>query len=101
MSDISINPGRLRHNVIILHETPVSGVSGTSLQWTQYVAAKAAIDAGKRPTDTAGQGQTTTLLYLTVTIRYQPGITTAMRVQSLNGTYEISAIENVLERNVI
>jgi head-tail adaptor len=52
-------------------------------------------------TDVLRGGQDTTKLFLTVTIRWQTGIVPTMRVQSLNGTYVIQAVENPGERNVI
>jgi head-tail adaptor len=52
-----------------------------------------------RGTDLVRSGQDTSLVFITVTIRWQPGITSAMRIQTATGTYSIQAVENVLERN--
>jgi len=100
MSSVAFNPGRMRHPIKLLHQTTVSDVSGTSTVWSVFASAYASIETVKAA-DVVGAGQSVALLYLNVTIRYQAGVTPAMRLRALNGTYKIQAIENVLERNAL
>jgi SPP1 family predicted phage head-tail adaptor len=95
-----IDPGEMVHQVIILQQQSVQDISGTSVAWVPSARAWAAINP-VRGTDVIRGGQDTTKLYLFVTIRWQTGIVPNMRVQSLNGTYVIQAIENPGERNVL
>jgi SPP1 family predicted phage head-tail adaptor len=95
-----IDPGKMVHQITILQQQSVSDISGTSVQWVPFVQTWASIDP-MRGTDIAKNGQDTTQLFLTVRIRWQTGILSKMRVQSLNGTYVIQAIENPGERNII
>lgn len=95
-----IDPGKMVHQVTILQQQTVQDISGTSLQWVPFVQTWAQIDP-VRGIDVVRSGQDTTKLFLTVKIRWQTGILPKMRVQSLNGTYVIQAIENPGERNII
>jgi SPP1 family predicted phage head-tail adaptor len=95
-----IDPGKMVHWVNILQQQTVTDLSGQSITWVPFVSAWAAIEPVKG-TDVLRGGQDTTKLFLTITIRWQTGILPSMRVQSLNGTYVIQAIENTGERNVI
>jgi len=95
---VLIASGSLRHPVTILQSQPVQDVSGTALAWVPFLEVRASVTP-MRGTDLVRSGQDTTLLYITVGMRYQGGITSAMRVQTATGTYSIQAIENVQERN--
>ena len=95
-----LDPGKMVHRVAILKQTTVTDVSGTATAWVKFVDTWAQIDP-VRGSDVLKAGQDTTQLFLTVKIRWQTGILPNMRVQSLNGTYVIQAIENPGERNVI
>jgi SPP1 family predicted phage head-tail adaptor len=54
-----------------------------------------------RGIDKIRAGQDVTQLFVTVTINWQSDILANMRVQALNGTYIIQAIENPYEMNMI
>lgn len=88
------------HQVVILQQQASSDISGATTIWVPFVRTWAQIDP-VRGTDVLKAGQDTTQLFLTIKIRWQSGIVPNMRVQSLNGTYVIQAIENPGERNVI
>jgi SPP1 family predicted phage head-tail adaptor len=95
-----IDPGQMVHQVTILKQQQSSDISGTTTIWVPFVSTWAQIDP-VRGTDVLRSGQATTQLFLTIKIRWQAGVLPSMRVQSLNGTYVIQAIENPGERNVI
>lgn len=95
-----IDPGEMVHQITILQQQTVTDASGASIQWVPFVQAWAQIDP-VRGIDVVKSGQDTTKLFLTVRIRWQTGIEPNMRVQSVNGTYVIQAIENPGERNII
>jgi SPP1 family predicted phage head-tail adaptor len=95
-----VDPGEMVHQVVILQPQTVQDISGTSVTWVPFVRTWAKIKS-VRGTDVIRGGQDTTKLFLFVTIRWQTGIVPNMRVQSLNGTYLIQAIENPGERNVL
>lgn len=96
-----IDPGKMIHQVSILQQQTVSDASGTSIQWVPFVSPVWAEIVPIHGIDVVKSGQDTTKLFLTVRIRWQTGIMPNMRVQSLNGTYVIQAIENPGERNII
>lgn len=95
-----IDPGTMVHWVNILAPQPGTDISGTTVTYVPLLSTWAAIDPVKG-TDVIKGGQDTTKLFLTITIRWQSGILPNMRVQSLNGTYVIQAIENPGERNIL
>ncbi len=66
--------------------------------WTPFLATRAKI-MPVRGIDKIRAGIDVSTLQVTVEMRYQPGITAAMRLQTPTGTYAIQAIENILERN--
>jgi SPP1 family predicted phage head-tail adaptor len=96
----SINPGEMIHYITILQSTRVTDASGSSIGWVPFIKVWAQIRP-VRGTDVLKSGQDTTQLFLTVSIFWQPGILSNMRVQSGNGTYVIQSVENPGERNVI
>jgi SPP1 family predicted phage head-tail adaptor len=96
----SIDPGKMVHQITLLQQQTVTDISGTTIRWVPFVRTWAQIDPVKG-SDVLRSGQATTQLFLTVKIRWQTGVLPNMRVQSLNGTYVIQAIENPGERNVI
>lgn len=95
-----IDPGQMVHQITILQQQVGTDISGAIVTWVPLVVAWAQIDP-VRGTDVIKSGQDTTQLFLTVRIRWQSGILPNMRVQTLNGTYVIQAVENPGERNVI
>lgn len=99
-----INVGALRHAITIQAQGPGSppiDASGTVLAWNAFATAIAAIEA-VRGTDVIRGGQTTTQLFLTVTMWWQSGILPNMRVLGDNGsTYLIQSVENVLEMSSV
>jgi SPP1 family predicted phage head-tail adaptor len=97
----SIDPGKAVHLVTLLQQRTVSDISGTSIQWVPFVSdVWAQIDPVKG-IDVIRGGQDTTQLFLTVKIYWQRGVLPKMRLQTLNGTYVIQAVENPGERNII
>lgn len=100
MSQIAINAGELRHRISLLQPVVGTDESGASVTYSVYATANAKIEWPKAPREVVRAGQTTAQLYLSITMRWIPGVTEEMRVQSRNGTYEIQGIENVGEQNV-
>jgi head-tail adaptor len=96
-----IDPGEMIHQVTILQQQTAQDISGSGVQWVPFLTGVWAKIKPVRGTDVVKSGQDTTKLFLFVTIFWQPGIVPNMRVQSLNGTYVIQAIENPLERNIL
>jgi SPP1 family predicted phage head-tail adaptor len=91
--------GTLRHAITILQQTIIpDSVSGNVDTYTMFLSTRAIIEP-IHGTDLVRSGQDATQLFITVTIRYQPGITSTMRLQTDSATYRIVAIENVLEKN--
>jgi head-tail adaptor len=100
-----VNVGALRHMVTIQQQgpssPPVIDAGGQLLSWNEFATAQAAIEA-VRGTDVIRGGQTTTQLFLSVTMWFVPGILPNMRLVRYNGTttYLIQSVENVLEMDV-
>lgn len=97
--------GRLRHQITVQQfgaaSPPAYTASGPNMAWTTFTTAMASIEI-VRGTDVIKGGQTTTQLFLTVGMWWQPGILPNMRVVSDNGsTYVIQSIENILELDVV
>lgn len=95
-----LDPGKMIHRVRILQQTTVTDISGTAAAWMPFIDTWAQIDP-VRGIDVLKAGQDTTQLYSTVKIRWQTGILPNMRLQTLNGSFIIQAVENPGERNVI
>jgi SPP1 family predicted phage head-tail adaptor len=91
--------GALRHVVTILQSTLTTDLSGVVTTWTPFVSDIRAKIEPMRGLELLRSGQDATNNYITVTIRYVPGIQAAMRVKAHDATYLIQNIENVLERN--
>lgn len=86
--------------ITILRASIGSDVSGTvSGSWEAFVTTYAKV-TWLRGTDVIRSGQDTAQVYGVITIVYQPGITSGMRVQTRNGTYAIQSIVNPDELNV-
>jgi SPP1 family predicted phage head-tail adaptor len=83
-----LDPGQMVHQVTILGQQPVQDESGTSVQWVPFVTTWAQIDP-VRGTDLLKSGQDTAQSFVTIKIRWQPGILANMRVQTLDGTFII------------
>ena len=96
----TLDPGDLRHQITILRPTPSSDESGTTVVMAPFATARAKIEP-VRGIDVIRSGQTTTQLFLTVTMWWQAGILADMQVQAPNGLYVIQAVDNVLELNQI
>lgn len=96
----AVNPGEMVHWITILQQTQSEDESGTTTIYAPFVSTWAKIEP-VRGTDVIKSGQTTTQLFLTVTIRWQTGILPNMRVRSNNGTYVVQSMENPGERNVL
>lgn len=90
--------GRMVHKVDIQKQTQGWDVSGPITIWETFITTWAAIEP-LRGTDVVEGGQVTTMLYLTVTIPYQTGISASNRVSCLKGTFVIQSVENPLERD--
>lgn len=101
----TINVGNLRHPIAIQSQGPASpptyDAGGTAVSWSQFTTALAAIDA-VRGADVIRGGQTTTQLFLTLGLWWQPGILPNMRVVTeTDAIYLIQSVENVLEMNAV
>jgi SPP1 family predicted phage head-tail adaptor len=94
-----LNAGDLRHAITILKLTTSVGLAGSETIWTPFLTNVRAKLEPIKGSELIRSGQDVSQTYITVTIRYQPGILAQMRIQANNGTYIIQAIENVLERN--
>lgn len=90
--------GDLRHSVTLLQQSATTDEAGSVVNWVSFATVRAAIDPVSGM-ELIRSGVDVTQTYITVKIRYIPGVTAAMRVQAANGTYVIASVENVLERN--
>jgi SPP1 family predicted phage head-tail adaptor len=97
----SIDPGELRHLVEIQYPVETQDTNGALLlSWSKFAQVKCRIDpygGGEKWSDAALQ--TTNLFKFKM--RYCDGITTKMRIQYDNRTFDIKNVENVMERNLI
>jgi head-tail adaptor len=99
----TIEVGRMRHLVTIQVFGPGSppaydagGLLGT---WTTFVTAKAAMNP-VRGLDTVRGGQTTSMVFIPVAIRFVPGVNAGMRLVTAYGdTYIIQSVANVMAVN--
>lgn len=99
---VSLAAGDLRSAVTILHRTTTTDASGTVVSWSTFKSNVRCKIEPLRGVELLKSGVDTTQLYCTITARFDPAITTQMRVQTLDGdVFIIQAIENVLRRNVI
>lgn len=98
----TLDAGKLRHPITIWQMSSVSGdASGTTVDPSVLTTAVASIEP-VRGTDVIRSGQTTTQLFVTVKMWFQPGILPDMQVQTEGGSrYLIQSIENVLEMSVV
>lgn len=90
--------GDLRHSVTLLQQQATTDEAGSVVNWVSFASVRAAIEPVSGM-ELIQAGVDATQTYLTLKIRYIPGVTAAMRVQATNGTYVIASVENVLERN--
>lgn len=99
-----INPGSMRHQISLLQltepDTTVRDAGGVVRSWQPFLNAKAAISL-YRGKELISDTQTASQSWMIIAMYYQPGVLPSQRVQALNGTYLIQAIENVLELNFI
>jgi head-tail adaptor len=97
--------GRMRHLVTIQSYGPGSppayDAGGLLSTWTTFTTAKAALNP-VRGVDAVRGGQTTSMVFIPVAIRYQPGIAGGMRlVTEFGDTYVIQSVANVMALNRI
>lgn len=91
--------GELRHSITILAPTLTTDATGNVMTYTPFLTdVRAKIDPVKG-LELIRSGQDISQTFITVSIRYVPGITSQMQVQAHHGLYTIRYIENVLERN--
>jgi len=99
----SIDPGKMRHFITIWKpRADVStDASGTVMVPGVVTTAPCSIDP-IRGTDQIRNGQTTTQLFLTIQMWFQPGILPDMQVETESGSrYQIQSIDNVKEMNIV
>jgi len=96
---LAINAGDLRHAITILQVSTSVGDAGSEVTWIPFLTNVRAAINPMNGTDIIRSGQDVSQTYITITIRYQPGVLGQMRVQANNGTYVICSIQNILERN--
>jgi SPP1 family predicted phage head-tail adaptor len=95
---LALAAGDLRHTITFLQRAITTDASGSVPTWTTYATMRAAVDPySARELMRSGVDVTQTLI--TVTCRYRNDVNSTMRIQTLSGTYIISGIENVQERN--
>jgi head-tail adaptor len=105
-----INASRLRHFITILQQGSGVGVSGASATWTPFAETWSAIE-NLRGGDTWRNGQYTTQKYTQITIRFQEGIVSNMRITYNDAswsnpgagrirTFVVQDVSNVEERNI-
>ena len=97
----AIDPGKLIHQIQLLAPSTLADAFGQAQQaWNPVLQTWADIQP-VRGIDIIRSGQETKQLFLTVTIPWQAGVATDMRVQSANGTYIVQSVVNPGERNVL
>jgi len=102
----SIDPGKLRHRITIQSYGPVSPAAmdagGPVMDWSTFTTAYAFIDPTAAE-DIIRSGQIVSQQEIPITIRWQPGITSSMRVVSddTSSTFVIKGIINHEDRNVL
>jgi SPP1 family predicted phage head-tail adaptor len=95
----SLPSGDLRHSITILGPTLTTDTTGNVITYSPFLTdVRAKIDPVSG-LELIRSGQDISMLYITVSIRYVPGITAKMQVQAYHGLYWIRYVENVLERN--
>jgi head-tail adaptor len=90
--------GDLRHSITILAPTLTTDTTGNIVTYTPFLTVRAKIEP-LGGLELIRSGQDISQTFLTVSIRYVPGIISKMQVQSYHGTHIIKYIENVLEKN--
>lgn len=96
--DPFVPAGSLRYPITILDKSITTDVSGTTATYVPILSTRANI-LPIRGTDMIRAGQNVTQTFITVIIRYRPGILAEMRVQAPHGLYEIQSVVNIGERN--
>jgi head-tail adaptor len=100
----TVNPGDFRHWITFLRQQSVVSISGTKVTWvadSPPQGAWAKIEA-IRGADLIREGQDATILYLTVSMWFQPGITSNMHIITPSGAEcVVLSVENVLSLNHI
>lgn len=101
----TIDIGAMRHTVSIKDQGPSSppeyDAGGRMIPWHEVATGNAAI-APVRGIDVIRGGQSTSQLFLTVAMWWDPAIRSNMRVYHDNGSiYKIESVENVLEADVV
>jgi SPP1 family predicted phage head-tail adaptor len=91
--------GDLRHSITILAPTLTTDSTGNVRTYSSFLTdVRAKIDPF-HGVELIRSGQDISQVYITVSIRYVPGITSEMQVQAYHGLYTVRYVENVLERN--
>ena len=98
--------GRLRHAITIQRQAvaspPAVDAAGPVMAWTDFLTGVMAAMEVMPGREVIRSGQVTSQLYVTVTMWYQPGVSSNMRVVGDNGSvYSILAVENVAEMEVV
>ncbi len=99
----TLDPGKLIHEIQIwdMHGVTETDASGTVLVPVVVATAMASIEP-IRGTDLIRSGQTTTQLFLTVSMWFQPGIKPDMQIDSETGSrYLIQSIEDIRGMHVV
>jgi SPP1 family predicted phage head-tail adaptor len=96
---ISINPGELRHLISIEQKTETRSPSGAiTNDWTEFASVRAKVEPTTGRELFAGMEFAAQSDHI-VTIRYLPGLTTAMRI-NFNGRYlDILNLSDIEERH--
>lgn len=101
-----MNPGVLRHSVVVEHKGPVSPsknvIGEDDYSWETFHPTRARIRSSKGKEQVTAEAQES-LVDTEVYMRYFPGIVAGMRVKYTKGTetiyYDIRSVDNVGELN--
>jgi SPP1 family predicted phage head-tail adaptor len=97
----SIDPGDMRHRIMIEQAVESQGANGALLQsWTTYARAWARIDPYGGGEKWADASLAATNMFK-LRMRYCPGLTTRMRIIHDNRVFDIKNVEDVLERKIV
>ena len=95
-----VDPGDLIHQVAILHPVASSDLSGSTETMEPLLTTFAKIDV-VRGIEVIRSGQTTTQLFVTITIWFDARVLASMQVQGVDGRYVIQSIEDPQMGNVL
>lgn len=98
----SLSPGDLRHWVTFMDQVISDGVAGKKITWVPSSRGAWAKIETIRGVESIRSGQDLSILFLTVSMWFQDGISSRGHILSPSGMeYVINTIENVLQMNQV